>query len=94
MSSTTTTTTSPTEQTGAEQTDGRNNGQTGAQTTAAELAALTAAATEAARILARSSTETRAGWLEAIADSLDAHRDELVTIADAETHLGVPRLTG
>lgn len=86
MSSTTTTPTSATDQIGAD--------QAGAQTTAAELAALTAAATEAARILARSSTETRAGWLEAIADRLDAHRDELVTIADAETHLGVPRLTG
>lgn len=71
------------------------NTTTTAPTTAGtDLTALTAAATEAARILARSSTETRAGWLEAIADRLDAHRDELVTIADAETHLGVPRLTG
>jgi len=63
-------------------------------TTGTDLVALTTAAAQAARILARSSAETRAGWLEAIADSLDAHRDELVAIADAETHLGVPRLTG
>ncbi|TFD90636.1 aldehyde dehydrogenase (NADP(+)) [Cryobacterium lactosi] len=63
-------------------------------TTVPDLTALTTAAARAARILARSSAETRAGWLEAIADSLDAHRDELVAIADTETHLGVPRLTG
>jgi NADP-dependent aldehyde dehydrogenase len=59
-----------------------------------DLAALTEAAAGAARILARSSAETRAGWLEAVADRLDAARDELVVIADEETHLGVPRLTG
>jgi len=68
---------------------------TTAPTTAGpDLTALTTAAAQAARILARSSAETRAGWLNAIADSLDAHRDELVAIADAETHLGLPRLTG
>jgi NADP-dependent aldehyde dehydrogenase len=63
-------------------------------TAPAELTALTEAAAAAARILARSSAETRAGWLEAVADRLDAARDELVAIADEETHLGVPRLTG
>lgn len=36
----------------------------------------------------------RAGLLDAIADALEAHRDELAPIADSETGLGLPRLTG
>jgi NADP-dependent aldehyde dehydrogenase len=36
----------------------------------------------------------RAGLLDALADALDAHRDELAGIADRETGLGLPRLTG
>ena len=36
----------------------------------------------------------RAVWLRAIADRLDAQRDALVAIADRETHLGAPRLSG
>lgn len=37
---------------------------------------------------------TRSGWLRAIADRLDAHADDLVALADTETHLGSPRLRG
>lgn len=37
---------------------------------------------------------TRQRWLEAIASAVVAHRDELIELADAETALGVPRLTG
>lgn len=36
----------------------------------------------------------RASWLRAVADALDAAVDELVTIADEETHLGPARLRG
>lgn len=36
----------------------------------------------------------RAAWLDAVADRLDAHVEELVTIADEETALGRVRLTG
>ena len=36
---------------------------------------------------------TRRDWLHAIADGIDAHAEELVLLADAETALGLPRLT-
>ena len=51
-------------------------------------------ATTAVVPLLESSAAERATWLEAIADALDAHRDELVTVADEETALGVDRLRG
>ncbi|MFT4124271.1 MAG: aldehyde dehydrogenase (NADP(+)) [Microbacteriaceae bacterium] len=37
---------------------------------------------------------TRAGWLRAAADALDAHTEELVVLADRETRLGAVRLRG
>ncbi|AUZ35864.1 aldehyde dehydrogenase (NADP(+)) [Arthrobacter sp. PGP41] len=55
---------------------------------------LTAAATDAARISAAASDAQRAGWLNAVADALDANAAELVAIADSETSLGAARLTG
>ena len=58
------------------------------------LTELTAAATAAAKISAAASDAERAGWLNAVADALDANAAELVEIADAETSLGAPRLTG
>lgn len=58
------------------------------------LPGLTTAATAAARLSAAASDVERAGWLHAVADALDANAAELVEIADAETSLGVPRLTG
>ncbi|MDQ0767761.1 NADP-dependent aldehyde dehydrogenase [Pseudarthrobacter defluvii] len=58
------------------------------------LTELTAAATAAAKISAAASDADRAGWLNAVADALDANAAELVDIADAETSLGAPRLTG
>src|SRR5688572_28376762 len=63
-------------------------------TTTAELDALAAAAASAAPIWRTSSAAHRAAWLRAAADALDAHADELVEIADAETHLGPVRLRG
>ncbi|MCM6762560.1 aldehyde dehydrogenase (NADP(+)) [Rathayibacter sp. ZW T2_19] len=48
----------------------------------------------AARILRSTPDTDRAGWLEAVADALDAARDELVAIAHDETHLAPARLVG
>ncbi|MEE2522238.1 aldehyde dehydrogenase (NADP(+)) [Pseudarthrobacter sp. J75] len=58
------------------------------------LSELTAAATEAAKVTAAASDAERAGWLNAVADALDANAAELVEIADSETRLGTARLTG
>lgn len=63
-------------------------------TTLEELSTITAAAAGAADAVGAASDDTRAAWLRAIADTLDAHADELVDVADAETHLGSQRLTG
>jgi NADP-dependent aldehyde dehydrogenase len=63
-------------------------------TTLEELSTITAAARAAAPAVASASDEVRAGWLRAMADTLDAHSDELVRIADEETHLGARRLEG
>ncbi|MCP2369587.1 NADP-dependent aldehyde dehydrogenase [Agromyces terreus] len=61
---------------------------------AASLDEVIAAARAAFAVSVASSAEQRATWLTAIADALDAARDELVPIADAETHLGPARLNG
>jgi NADP-dependent aldehyde dehydrogenase len=59
-----------------------------------DLRLITDAARSAAKLVAKTTEAERAVWLRAIADSLDIHRDELVAIADDETHLGVTRLNG
>lgn len=59
-----------------------------------ELTEITAAATAASRIAAAASDAERASWLRAVADALDANVEELVRIADDETHLGEARLSG
>lgn len=53
-----------------------------------------AAAHAAAPAVAASDLATRAVWLEAMAEALDAARDDLVPIAVEESRLGVDRLTG
>ncbi|QAY59096.1 aldehyde dehydrogenase (NADP(+)) [Microbacterium protaetiae] len=63
-------------------------------TTAEQLETLAASAAAAAPVWRAADAATRAGWLRALADALDAHRDELVAIADRETRLGTTRLTG
>jgi NADP-dependent aldehyde dehydrogenase len=40
------------------------------------------------------SLSDRGGWLQALAETLDAHRDELVQLAHHETRLPTPRLKG
>jgi NADP-dependent aldehyde dehydrogenase len=51
-------------------------------------------AVEAFPVWAKTSADDRARVLEQLADALDAHIEELVALADSETALGVPRLTG
>jgi NADP-dependent aldehyde dehydrogenase len=58
------------------------------------VAAAVAAAEAAFPAAAAASNAQRAIWLEAVADALDAARNELVEIAHRESHLPVPRLTG
>ena len=55
---------------------------------------LAAAALAAAPITAAASDLERSAWLTAIADRLDASAAELVALADSESSLGTPRLTG
>ena len=62
--------------------------------TDADVGAVVAAAGAAFDDLRWTSRAWRAGLLEALATALEEHRDELVAIADRETGLGVPRLTG
>src|SRR5690349_14202137 len=51
------------------------------------------AAADRARIEAfRASAKRRAAWLSAVADGLDAHADDLVTLAGHETRLPEGRL--
>lgn len=63
-------------------------------TTAAELDEIAAAARRAFAVTVASTAAERADWLRAVADALDAARDEVVAIADEETHLGTTRLNG
>ena len=51
-------------------------------------------AAAAARAMASAGTLARQGWLEALAMAVEAQSEELVTLADRESGLGVPRLTG
>ena len=63
-------------------------------TTLDQLEQLTDAARAAAPVWRNAAGATKAGWLRAIADALEAHVDELVAIADRETRLGEVRLRG
>lgn len=63
-------------------------------TTPEELDALAAAAAAAAPLWRLSARADRAAWLRAIADELDRHVDELVTVAAEETRLDPARLAG
>ncbi|MFT4260300.1 aldehyde dehydrogenase (NADP(+)) [Microbacterium sp.] len=63
-------------------------------TSTADVDAIVSAAAAAAPVWRRSTGSERASWLRAAADAIDAEVAELVAIADEETRLGVPRLTG
>ncbi|MGB3351875.1 MAG: aldehyde dehydrogenase (NADP(+)) [Mycobacterium sp.] len=64
------------------------------ETTAADLDALMASSAHAAEVWAIADGATRAVALDAIADAIDAAGDELVPIAQEETHLAEARLRG
>jgi NADP-dependent aldehyde dehydrogenase len=60
----------------------------------ADLESALARAEAAAPVLAAVAPATRAAWIGAVADALGANSEELATLADEETALGMPRLTG
>lgn len=64
------------------------------QSTIADIASLSAAAHAAAGPAAAASDTTRASWLLAVADAIEANTTELVALADAESRLGTVRLSG
>ncbi|KAA1424978.1 aldehyde dehydrogenase family protein [Mumia zhuanghuii] len=76
--------------------DPRTGGVNGevAATSDAEVDAIVAAAAACAAEVAATPPSERARWSGAIADALEAARDELVDLADSETALGRPRLEG
>ncbi|WP_147915553.1 aldehyde dehydrogenase (NADP(+)) [Ruania zhangjianzhongii] len=63
-------------------------------TTPSELDGLVQSAHTAYREASAVAPTVRAGWLTAIADALDGAADELVPLAQEETHLPGPRLRG
>ena len=65
-----------------------------AASTPADIAVICARAADAFRVWSATSREMRADVLERIADALDAETPALAAIADRETALGLPRLTG
>lgn len=78
--------------------DPRTGKEIGAVSTSSpeEVEGALAAAAECAEVVAAVAPSVRASWLHAIADALVAEptATELVTLADRETALGVPRLSG
>lgn len=64
------------------------------ETTPEQVAASVQLAARAAPAVAAATPGQRRDWLNSIADALEAHQDELVTLADRETALGGTRLSG
>ena len=65
-----------------------------AETSSVELDAICTRAANAFKFWSRTPRTTRAAVLEQVADALDAHTDELALLANHETALGLPRLSG
>ena len=65
-----------------------------ADTTPEELDAVLDAAARTASMLRATSPGERAAWLRAVAAAVDAAAPELISLAEAETGLPQPRLTG
>lgn len=59
-----------------------------------DLTTILAASAASARAFARTTPDQRANVLDAVATNLDAHADELMPLAQSETHLPEPRLRG
>jgi len=73
--------------------DGRRVGSV-ADTTAEGVRDAVAAAAAASPAVAAFTPTERAAWLDALADTLDKHVEELAELADEETALGLDRLAG
>lgn len=65
-----------------------------AHSTPAQVAGALERAAAVASQLAETSPAVRRSWLNAVAAALRAHHDELASLADEETGLGLPRLAG
>lgn len=65
-----------------------------ADATTQEIDAVVAAAVVAAPLLRDLHPTVRRDWLHALADEIEKNAAELAELADAETALGIPRLTG
>ncbi|HEU5222929.1 MAG TPA: aldehyde dehydrogenase (NADP(+)) [Candidatus Lumbricidophila sp.] len=63
-------------------------------TTTAEVTAKVDAAVAAFDVLRKLTPAARAGLIEAVADALDANSETLIPLAQQESHLPIPRLTG
>jgi acyl-CoA reductase-like NAD-dependent aldehyde dehydrogenase len=64
------------------------------ESTPAEVTATAHAASGVAGDWARSGADVRAKLLRGLAEALEAHRNDLVALADRETSLGIARLSG
>lgn len=64
------------------------------ESTSSEIAAAVERAEQAFPALAEMSDAGRAALLRDLAEALDSHRDALINLADRETALGIPRLSG
>lgn len=69
-------------------------GQGPEHTSAEQLNVVLGRAASAAPLVATVAPQLRRQWLDAVAKTLEEHADQLVRIADEETALGIPRLTG
>jgi NADP-dependent aldehyde dehydrogenase len=65
-----------------------------ARTSPTEIQAALAAAAACATQVAEATPRERTGWVESVAAAEDAAGEELVALADEETALGTPRLSG
>lgn len=65
-----------------------------AHTTPDAVANILQVAAQAAAEIAASSPRDRERWLNAVAETLLSHQEELALLADEETALGIPRLRG
>ena len=69
-------------------------GPTYSDTTSAEVSSIITSSVAAFKKWSKVTAGVRADVLSAVADAIDSHAAKLIDIADQETGLGVPRLTG
>ena len=67
---------------------------TATETSAEQVSEAVGRAAQAAAAVAAATPQERRAWLYEVADGLEAHREELAALAEAETALGLERLAG